>query len=90
MAQEQYIPKRRIRSSRNDPKWMNNNIRKDIGLKKRAYRRIKKGKAHIVRQSNELTGIVKKDIRTAKRNSEVNKGKDAQKDPKGFLPTIQG
>ena len=34
MAQEQYIPKQRIRSSRNFPKWMNN--KEGYRIKKRA------------------------------------------------------
>ena len=43
-AQENYIPKKRIRSRRNDPKWMNSSIRKDIGKKRGLYRRIKRGR----------------------------------------------
>ena len=84
IAQEQYIPKRRIRSSRNYPKWMNNNIRRDIGLKRGLYRRIKRGEAHFKGQYNELARKVRKDIRTAKRNYEVKIAWDAQKDHKGF------
>ena len=83
-AQEQYIPKRRIRSNRNDPKWMNNTVKRDIGLKRGLYRRIKRGETHVTGQYNELARKVKKDIRTAKRNYEVKIARDAQKDPKGF------
>ena len=37
MAQEQYIPKRRIRLSRNYPKWMNEQQHKEgYRIKKRA------------------------------------------------------
>ena len=43
-GQEQYIPKRRIRSNINYPKWMNSSIRREIGLKRGLYRRIKRGK----------------------------------------------
>ena len=42
-GQEQYIPKRSIRSNRDDPKWMNNSIGREIGLKRGIYRRIKRG-----------------------------------------------
>ena len=77
-GQEQYIPKRRIRSNRNDPKWINSSIKRKIGLKRGLYRRIKRGEVQVVGQYNNLAGKVKKDIRTAKRNYE------AQKDPKGF------
>ena len=63
---------------------MNNNIRRDIGLKRGLYRRIKRGEAHFIGQYNELDRKVKKDISTAKRNSEVKIARDAQKDPKGF------
>ena len=63
---------------------MNNNIRRDIGLKRGLYRRIKRGEAHFIGQYNELARKVKKDIRSAKRNSEVKIARDAQKDPKGF------
>ena len=84
LAQEQYIPKRKIRSGRNDPKWMNNNIRRDIGVKRGLYKRIKWGEVHIIGQYNELARKVKKDIRTAKRNYEVKIARNAQKDPKGF------
>ena len=41
IGQEQYIPKRRIRSNRNDSKWMNSNIRRELGLKMGLYRIIK-------------------------------------------------
>ena len=41
-GQEQYIPKRRIRSNINDPKWMNSSIRREIELKRGLYRRIKR------------------------------------------------
>ena len=48
--QEQYIPKRRIKSNRNYPKWMNSSIRREIGLKTGLYRKIKRGKVQVVRQ----------------------------------------
>ena len=83
-GQEQYIPKRRIRSNRNDPKWMNSSSRKEIGLKRGLYRRIKRGEVQVIGQYNELARKVKKDIRTAKRNYEVRIAEDAQKDQKGF------
>ena len=47
---------------------MNNNIRRDIRLKRGLYRRIKRGEAHLVGQYNELARKVEKDIRTTKRN----------------------
>ena len=75
---------RRIRSNRNDPKWMNSSITRKIGLKRRLYRRIKRKEVQVVGQYNELARKIKKDIRTAKRNYEVRIAKDAQKDPKGF------
>ena len=53
-GQEQYIPKRRIRSNRNDPKWMNSSIRREIGLKRGSYRRIKRGELQVVGQYNDL------------------------------------
>ena len=36
MAQEQYIPKRRIRSNRNYPKWMNEQHKEGYRIKRRA------------------------------------------------------
>ena len=36
-GQEKYIPKRIIRSNRNNPKWMNSGIRRKIGLKRGLY-----------------------------------------------------
>ena len=63
---------------------MNNNIRRDIGLKGGLYKRIKSGEAHFIGQYNELARKVKKYIRTAKRNYEVKIARDALKDPKGF------
>ena len=53
-GQEQYIPKRRIRS-----KWMNSSIRREIGLKRGLYRRIKRGEVQVVGQYNDL-GKLKK------------------------------
>ena len=82
-GKEQYIPKR-IRSNRNDPKWMNSSIRREIGLKRVLYRRIKSGEAQVIGQYNDLAGKVKKDTRTARRNYEVKIASDAQKDPKRF------
>ena len=62
---------------------MNSSIRREIGLKKGFYRRIKR-EVQVVRQYNDLARKVKKDIRTAKKNYEVRIARDAQKDPKGF------
>ena len=42
---------------------MKNNIRRDIGLKRGLYRRIKRREEHIVGQYNELTRKLKKDFR---------------------------
>ena len=83
-GQEQYISKRRIRSYRNDPKWMKSSIRREIGLKKGLYRRIIRGEVQVVGQYNNLARKVKKDIRTAKSYYEVRIARDAQKDPKEF------
>ena len=83
-GQEQYIPKKRIRSDRNDPKWMRNEIKREIELKRGLYRRIKRGETQVVGQYKDLAREVKKDIRTAKRNFEVRVAREAQKDPKGF------
>ena len=41
-AQEMCIPRRRIRAKGNDPKWMNSSIKKEIGVKRGLYKRIKK------------------------------------------------
>ena len=60
---------------------MNSNIRREIGLKRRLYKRIKKGEVQVVGQYNDLVRKVKKDISTAMRNYEI---RDAQKDPKGY------
>ena len=49
-GQEQYIPKRRIRLNRNYPKWMNSSIRREIGLKRGLYRRIKRGEVQVLGQ----------------------------------------
>ena len=84
-AQDEYIPKKRVRSKKNDPKWMDNSIRKNIDLKRGLYRRIKRGDVQFRGQYNELARKVKKDIRTAKRNYEVKIARDAQRDPKGFF-----
>ena len=83
-GQELYIPKRRIRSNRNYPKWMNNSIRRKIGLKRGLYKRIKRREVQLVGQYNDQARKVKKDIRTVKRNYEVRIARDAQKDPKEF------
>ena len=63
---------------------MNNTIRRDIGLKRGLYRRIKRGETQAIGLYSELARKVRKDIRTAKRNYEVKIARDAQKDPKGF------
>ena len=63
---------------------MNSSIRREIGLKRGLYRRIKRGEVQVVGQYNELARKVKKDIRTAKRSYEVRIARDAQKDPKGL------
>ena len=83
-VQEQYIPKKRVRSNKNEPKWMNNSIRRDIGLKRGLYKKIKEGDTQLGGRYNDLARKVKKDIRNAKRNYEVRIAKNAQKDPKGF------
>ena len=83
-GQEQYILKRRIRSNRNYPKWMNSSIRREIGLKRGLYKRIKREEVKVVGQYNDLARKVKRDNRTAKRNYEVRIARDAQKDLKGF------
>lgn len=84
-AQELYIPKRRIRSNKNEPKWMSSSIRKNIDLKRGLYRKIKRGEVQFLGQYNDLARKVKKDVRTAKRNYEVKIARDAQRDPKGFF-----
>ena len=63
---------------------MNSCIRREIGLKRRLYRRNKRGGVQVVEQYNNLARKVKKDIRTAMRNYEVRIARDAQKDPKRF------
>ena len=63
---------------------MNNNIRRDIRLKRGLYRRIKRGEAHFIGQYNELARKVKIYIRTANRNYDVKIARDALKDPKRF------
>ena len=63
---------------------MNSSIKRKIGLKRRLYRRIKRGEVQVVGHYNDLARKVKKDIRTVKRNYEVRLARDAQKDPKGF------
>ena len=83
-VQEQYIPKKTVRSNKNEPKWMNNSIRRDIGLKRGLYKKIKEGDTQLGGRYNDLARKVKKDIRNAKRNYEVRIARNAQKDPKGF------
>ena len=82
--QEQYTPKRRISSNRNYSKWINSSIRRNIGLKRELYKRIKRREVQVVGQYNDLARKAKQDIRTAKRNYAVRIARDAQKDPKGF------
>ena len=60
---------------------MNSSIRREIGLKTRLYRKIKREEVHVVEQYNDLARKVKKDVRTTKRNYEVRIARDAQKDP---------
>ena len=60
----------------------NSSIRREIGLKRGLYRRIKRGEVQVVGQYNDLARKVKKDIWTVKRNYEVSIARDAQKDPK--------
>ena len=50
---------------------MNSSIRREIGLKRGLYMRIKRGEVYIVGQYNDLARKVKKDSRTARRNYEV-------------------
>ena len=63
---------------------MNSSISREIGLKRRLYRRIKREEVQVVGQYNDRARKVKKDIWTAKRNYEVRIARDAQKDPKEF------
>ena len=83
-AQEQYIPKRKIRSNKNEPRWMSNSIKRDISTKRGLYRRIRSGETQVIGLYNEIARKVKKDIRAAKRNYEVKVPRDPQRNPKGF------
>ena len=88
-GQEQYISKRSIRSNRNYPKWMNSCIRREIGLKRGLYRRIKWVEVQIVGQYDDLARKVKKDIRTAKKNYKVKIARDTE-GYKGIISDVQG
>ena len=49
MVQEQYIPKRKIRSNRSYPKkCMKNSIGREIGIKKGCIEELKGGEAEVV------------------------------------------
>ena len=49
---------------------MNSSVRREIGLKSGLYKINKRGEVQVVGQYNNLARKVKKDIRTAKRNSQ--------------------
>ena len=66
-------------------------IRREIGLKRGLYWRIKRGEVQVVGQYNDLAKKVKKDIRAAKRNYEVKLARDAQKaKAKKIIGSVKG
>ena len=83
-VQEKFVPKKNIRSNKNDPKWMNSSIKRDIATKKGLYRKIKRGESQDLGRYNELARKVKKDVRLAKRTYEIEVARKAQTDPKSF------
>ena len=47
IKQSEFIPKRKLRSYSNQPKWMTYKLLDIIGRKKGAYRKIQKGETHL-------------------------------------------
>ena len=47
--QSEFIPKRKLRSNSNQPKWMTYKLLDIIGRKKGVYRKIQKGETHLKR-----------------------------------------
>ena len=84
-GQEQHIPYRKVRSSRNDPRWMTYRIKHLIGLKRGLYKRIRDGEETLRCRYNELARTIKKTIRGAKRDYEIRVANNAKQDPKGFF-----
>ena len=83
-AQNKHIPKRKFRSIRNQPKWMNNRLLDLLGKKKGVYRKVKKGENHLLGYYQNLTRQVKTEIRKAKRNYEIKVANESKYTPKAF------
>ena len=84
-GQQQYIPYRQVRSKGNNPRWMTDRLKKEIGIKRGLYVRIKKGETHLETRYREMARIVKKNTRRAKRNYEIKVAREAGSNPKGFF-----
>ncbi|MBW6351355.1 hypothetical protein, partial [Pseudomonas aeruginosa] len=83
-AQNKYIPKRKFRSTQNQPKWMNNRLLDLLGQKRGIYRKIRKGEINLLAYYQNLSRQVKKDIRKEKRNYEIKVANDSKNNPKAF------
>lgn len=70
-GQELHIPHRKLRSCKNDPKWMTGRLRGMIGIKRGIYRRLKAGEVGLRDRYTLLARNIKKDIRRAKRDYEI-------------------
>ena len=84
-GQDKYIPYRKIRSNKNSPKWMTNNLKHLIGVKRSIYKKIKNGEVELRDRYNVLTRLVKRVTRKAKRDYELKIASNAKSDPKGFF-----
>ena len=84
-GQEKHIPHRKIRSGKNDPKWMTSRLRDLIGVKRGVYKRIIDGEVELRDRYTILARTVKKDIRKAKRDYEIRVAANVKSNPKGFF-----
>ena len=84
-GQERHIPHRKIRSGKNDPKWMTSRLRSLIGMKRGVYKRIREGEVELRDRYTLLARTIKKSIRKAKRDYEIRVATNVKSNPKGFF-----
>ena len=92
VAQNKYIPmKCKQKNARNKPPWFNTDINRAIKERNRLHTLRKRNNSEIIsRQYISSRRNVKKQIRTAKRQYEINIAKAATTDPKLFYGYVNG
>ena len=88
-GQERHIPHRKIRSGKNDPKWMTSRLKGLIGTKRGVYKRLRDGEEGLRDRYTHLARTIKKDIRKAKRDYEIRVATNVKSNPKEFFNYIK-